>query len=72
MLLQVVGMDTWHHEKNPEGITVEMHGNIRCGGAAASAAAVAAGNSRWQQQQQVRTAAASATAGRGAIDRHCC
>jgi hypothetical protein len=29
--LQVVGMDTWHHEKNPDGITVEMHGNIRCG-----------------------------------------
>jgi hypothetical protein len=23
-------MDTWHHEKNPNGITVEMHGNIRC------------------------------------------
>eukprot|EP00879_Flechtneria_rotunda_P027819 GHRR01029823.1.p1 GENE.GHRR01029823.1~~GHRR01029823.1.p1 ORF type:complete len:225 (+),score=50.42 GHRR01029823.1:165-839(+) len=27
-LAEVVGMDTWHHEKNPEGITVEMHGNI--------------------------------------------
>lgn len=22
-------MDTWHHEHNPEGSTVEMHGNIR-------------------------------------------
>jgi hypothetical protein len=22
-------MDTWHHENNPEGSTVEMHGNIR-------------------------------------------
>jgi hypothetical protein len=31
LLAQVVGMDTWHHEHNPEGITVEMHGNIRCG-----------------------------------------
>ena len=30
-LAEVVGMDTWHHEKNPNGITVEMHGNIRCG-----------------------------------------
>jgi NAD-dependent SIR2 family protein deacetylase len=29
-LARVVGMDTWHHEHNPEGITVEMHGNIRC------------------------------------------
>eukprot|EP00882_Tetradesmus_deserticola_P012542 GHRQ01013295.1.p1 GENE.GHRQ01013295.1~~GHRQ01013295.1.p1 ORF type:complete len:274 (+),score=102.11 GHRQ01013295.1:252-1073(+) len=27
-LAEVVGMDTWHHEKNPNGITVEMHGNI--------------------------------------------
>jgi hypothetical protein len=29
MNAQVVGMDTWHHENNPEGATVEMHGNIR-------------------------------------------
>lgn len=29
-LSEVVGMDTWHHERNPSGITVEMHGNIRC------------------------------------------
>ncbi|GAX79029.1 hypothetical protein CEUSTIGMA_g6469.t1 [Chlamydomonas eustigma] len=28
-LAEVVGMDTWHHEQNPHGITVEMHGNIR-------------------------------------------
>lgn len=28
-LAEVVGMDSWHHEFNPEGITVEMHGNIR-------------------------------------------
>eukprot|EP00775_Hariotina_reticulata_P003077 gene3077-3356_t len=28
-LSQVVGMDTWHHQHHPEGITVEMHGNIR-------------------------------------------
>ena len=25
-----VGIDTWHHEHNPQGVTVEMHGNIRC------------------------------------------
>lgn len=37
-LCQVVGMDVWHWEFNPEGSTVEMHGNIRqlvcpgCGG----------------------------------------
>lgn len=24
-----VGMDTWHPDNNPEGITVEMHGSIR-------------------------------------------
>lgn len=30
-LAEVVGMDTWHHEHNPSGVTVEMHGNIRCG-----------------------------------------
>ena len=24
-----VGIDTWHHENNPQGKTVEMHGNIR-------------------------------------------
>lgn len=29
LCMQVVGMDTWHNENNPEGITVEMHGNIR-------------------------------------------
>lgn len=29
LCLQAVGMDTWHHEHNPEGSTVEMHGNIR-------------------------------------------
>jgi hypothetical protein len=29
LLVQAVGMDTWHHEHNPEGSTVEMHGNIR-------------------------------------------
>lgn len=29
-LAEVVGMDTWHHENNPSGVTVEMHGNIRC------------------------------------------
>jgi NAD-dependent SIR2 family protein deacetylase len=28
-LAEVVGMDTWHPEFNPQGITVEMHGNIR-------------------------------------------
>lgn len=28
-LAEVVGMDTWHHEHNPTGVTVEMHGNIR-------------------------------------------
>lgn len=28
-LAEVVGMDTWHHEANPGGVTVEMHGNIR-------------------------------------------
>jgi NAD-dependent SIR2 family protein deacetylase len=28
-LAEVVGMDSWHHEFNPAGITVEMHGNIR-------------------------------------------
>lgn len=28
-LAEAVGMGTWHHEKNPDGITVEMHGNIR-------------------------------------------
>ncbi|GLI64199.1 hypothetical protein VaNZ11_007381 [Volvox africanus] len=28
-LSEVVGMDTWHHERNPQGSTVEMHGNIR-------------------------------------------
>lgn len=27
-LAEAAGMDTWHHEENPEGITVEMHGNI--------------------------------------------
>ncbi len=31
-LSEVVGLDTWHHERNPGGCTVEMHGNIRCGG----------------------------------------
>lgn len=30
-LSEVVGLDTWHHERNPGGCTVEMHGNIRCG-----------------------------------------
>jgi hypothetical protein len=29
LFVQAVGMDTWHHERNPEGSTVEMHGNIR-------------------------------------------
>jgi hypothetical protein len=29
-LAEVVGMDTWHHQNNPGGVTVEMHGNIRC------------------------------------------
>lgn len=29
-LAEDVGMDTWHWEFNPEGITVEMHGCIRC------------------------------------------
>jgi len=43
----VVGMDTWHWTRNPEGLTVEMHGNIgrararplrgRCCAAAAAA-----------------------------------
>lgn len=28
-LAEVVGMDTWHHERNPGGVTVEMHGDIR-------------------------------------------
>lgn len=28
-LSEVVGLDTWHHERNPNGVTVEMHGNIR-------------------------------------------
>ncbi|EFJ51650.1 hypothetical protein VOLCADRAFT_116301 [Volvox carteri f. nagariensis] len=28
-LSEVVGMDTWHHERNAQGSTVEMHGNIR-------------------------------------------
>lgn len=28
-LSEVVGMGTWHHEANPQGVTVEMHGNIR-------------------------------------------
>lgn len=28
-LAAVVGMDTWHEELNPQGVTVEMHGNIR-------------------------------------------
>jgi len=27
-LSSAVGMDTWHHETNPDGTTVEMHGNI--------------------------------------------
>lgn len=27
--LQIVGMDTWHTDENVNGITVEMHGNIR-------------------------------------------
>ncbi len=27
--MQIVGLDTWHHEDNPNGSTVEMHGNIR-------------------------------------------
>ncbi len=22
-------MDTWHHERNTSGVTVEMHGNVR-------------------------------------------
>eukprot|EP00887_Chlorella_sp_A99_P007258 scaffold2.g7258.t1 len=26
---EAVGMDTWHHERNPGGVTVEMHGNVR-------------------------------------------
>lgn len=30
-LAEAVGMSTWHHERHPEGLTVEMHGNIRCG-----------------------------------------
>lgn len=29
-LAAVVGLDTWHWEFNPEGATVEMHGNIGC------------------------------------------
>ncbi len=29
-LAEDVGMDTWHWEFNPNGITVEMHGCIRC------------------------------------------
>ncbi|KAI3430498.1 hypothetical protein D9Q98_005093 [Chlorella vulgaris] len=28
-LAEEVGMHTWHHEKAAEGITVEMHGNVR-------------------------------------------
>eukprot|EP00798_Chlamydomonas_sp_ICE-L_P014139 gene14139-20102_t len=28
-LAEVVGLDTWHHERHPAGVTVEMHGNIR-------------------------------------------
>ena len=32
-LAEVVGMDTWHCDRNPSGVTVEMHGNIRWGGA---------------------------------------
>lgn len=28
-LAEQVGMDTWHHERNPGGVTVEMHGNVR-------------------------------------------
>ncbi|GAB4820047.1 hypothetical protein N2152v2_007093 [Parachlorella kessleri] len=28
-LAAAVGMDTWHPESNPAGITVEMHGNVR-------------------------------------------
>ncbi|KAL4448891.1 hypothetical protein ABPG77_007608 [Micractinium sp. CCAP 211/92] len=27
-LAQQVGMDTWHHEHNTAGVTVEMHGNV--------------------------------------------
>jgi hypothetical protein len=48
-------MDTWHHEKNPNGITVEMHGNIRWAAAvmAAAAAAAAALSGERQQQQQL-------------------
>ena len=28
-LADQVGMATWHHERNPGGVTVEMHGNVR-------------------------------------------
>jgi hypothetical protein len=28
-LAEAVGISTWHHAHNPEGVTVEMHGNIR-------------------------------------------
>ncbi|PRW33021.1 DHS-like NAD FAD-binding domain-containing [Chlorella sorokiniana] len=28
-LAEQVGMDTWHHERNTSGVTVEMHGNVR-------------------------------------------
>jgi hypothetical protein len=55
-ICQVVGMDTWHHDKNPNGITVEMHGNIRWAAAAVMAAAAAAAallGERQQQQQQL-------------------
>lgn len=27
-LAEKVGMDTWHPEENPDGCTVEMHGNV--------------------------------------------
>lgn len=28
-LAEAVGMDTWHPDDNPDGCTVEMHGNVR-------------------------------------------
>lgn len=27
-LAESAGMDTWHVDNNPDGLTVEMHGNI--------------------------------------------